>query len=401
MSPCRHLESLPSNEMKEAKSTFTCSRSSYVLMAGRTAGQITTDERTKVLSRSMVSDGRKGGTGEGNNAYFTSYSTSSYMFTCLLLLCFFFGVGAEAEDCALARQRFNSTFEALLAGAPVLRETVLRLEPFATLFPNCVDAPSCTDLWTNVRDGVPAACDATCWADVERTFLRKHGECAGVVEASCVSRLRAQKDCNESCRSTFIESHADCRNMFEGTCDDKHETYDAKYATFSSPSVRGRREPFLAVFPECAECTMKRSMAEILFSDRTKNMNTFPTNLSKYFPGCDVKRPLGLPLTLPLSTAVSGVRRRLIQRYDLCNIASSGHYEISENCSITKTITINEGNVLAITGILERDGARPAIDGGWNGVPNSNTGIQLFNIRPGGTLMIDNMILTHGEVRFS
>jgi len=187
--------------------------------------------------------------------------------------------------------------------------------------------------------------------------------------------------------------------MFEGTCDDKHETYDARYARFGA--FRGRREPFLAIFPECAECTMKRSMAEILFSDRTKNMNTFPTNLSKYFPGCEVKRPLGLPLTLPLSTAVSGVRRRLIQRYDLCNITSSGHYEISGNCSITKTITINEGNVLAITGILERDGARPAIDGGWNGVPNSNTGIELFSIRPGGTLLIDNMILTHGEVRFS
>jgi len=326
------------------------------------------------------------------------------MFTRLFLLCFFLGVGAAAEDCALARQRFNSAFEAILAEAPVLRETVLRLKPFATLFPNCVDAPSCTDLWTNVRDGIPATCDATCWAGVERTFLRKHGECAGVVEESCVSRLRAQKDCNESCRSTFIEANADCRNMFEGTCDDKHETYDAKYATFSSTSVRGRREPFLAVFPECAECTMKRSVVQVLFSEKSKDMNTFQTNFSKHFPECEVYPPsglpLGLPITLPLSTVVSRTRRRLGQRYALCNITSSGHYELSGNCSITQTIKIGEGDVLELIGISGPDGTKPAIDGGWDGVQRSNTGIQLFDIQDKGTLQVDNMILTHGEVRF-
>ena len=360
----------------------------------------------------MASDGRKARAVEGNTqcVNFTSYFLFSLfffkfaMFTRLLLLCFFLGVGAAAHDCALARQRFNSTFDDILAEAPALRERVLRLQPFAKLFPHCAAAPSCTGLWTNVRDGVPAACDATCWADVERTFLRKHGECAGVVEASCVSRLRAQKDCNESCRSTFIESHADCRNMFEGTCDDKHETYDAKYATFSSTSVRGGREPFLAVFPECAECTMKRSVVQVLFSEKSKDMRAFQTNFSKHFPECEAYPPsglpLGLPITLPLSTAVSRTRRRLGQRYALCNIGSSGHYELSGNCSITQTITIGEGDVLELIGISGPDGTKPAIDGGWDGVQGSNTGVGLFNIQDKGTLQVDNMILTHGEVRF-
>ena len=326
------------------------------------------------------------------------------MFKLLPLLCSLLAVHcAAAHDCAQDRDRYNRTFDDILAEAPALRERVLRLRPFATLFPNCVDAPSCTDLWRNIRDGVPATCDATCWADVERTFLRKHGECAGVVEASCVSRLRAQKNCNESCRSTFIETHADCRNMFEGTCDDKHETYDAKYATFSVPT-RGRREPFLAVFPECAECAMKRSVVQVLFPETSKDMTAFQTNFSKHFPECEANPPsglpFGLPITLPLSTAVSRTRRRLGQRYGLCKITSSGHFELSGNCSITQTITISEGDVLELIGISGPDGTKPAIDGGWDEVPDSKTGIQLFNIRPGGTLLINNIILTHGDVRF-
>ena len=328
------------------------------------------------------------------------------MFTRLFLLSFLFTVGAvrwaAADDCALAHQRFNSTFDAFLAEAPTLRERFLGMNPFGKLFPHCADAPSCTDLWNNVRDTIPTTCDATCWADVERTFLRKHGECAGVVEASCVSRLRAQKNCNESCRSTFIETHADCRNMFEGTCDDKHETYDAKYATFSSTSVRGRREPFLAVFPECAECTMKRSVVQVLFSEKSKDMTAFQTNFSKHFPECEAYPPpglpLGLPITLPLSTAVSRTRRRLGQRYGLCKITSSGHFELSGNCSITQTITISEGDVLELIGISGPDGTKPAIDGGGDGGRGSNTGVALFII--GGRLLVDNMILTHGYVRF-
>ena len=192
--------------------------------------------------------------------------------------------------------------------------------------------------------------------------------------------------------------------MFEGTCDDKHETYDAKYATFSSTSVRGGREPFLAVFPECAECTMKRSVVQVLFSEKSKDMTAFQTNFSKHFPECEAYPPpglpLGLPITLPLSTAVSRTRRRLGQRYGLCKITSSGHYELSGNCSITQTITIGEGDVLELIGISGPDGTKPAIDGGWDGVPGSNTGVGLFIIQDKGILLVDNMILTHGEVRF-
>ena len=197
--------------------------------------------------------------------------------------------------------------------------------------------------------------------------------------------------------------------MFEGTCDDKHETYDAKYARFSVPT-RGRREPFLAVFPECAECTMKRSVARVLFSENSKDLTAFHTNFSKNFPECEANPPLGLPsgltlglpITLPLSAVVSSTRRRLVnQRYaNLCNIGSSGHHELSGNCSIIQTITINEEDVLELIGISGPDGTKPAIDGGWDEVPDSKTGIQLFNIRPGGTLLINNIILTHGDVRF-
>ena len=208
----------------------------------------------------------------------------------------------------------------------------------------------------------------------------------------------------QSTQSTIHPESMPVRNMFEGTCDDKHETYDAKYATFSSTSVRGGREPFLAVFPECAECTMKRSVVQVLFSEKSKDMNTFQTNFSKHFPECEVYPPsglpLGLPITLPLSTVVSRTRRRLGQRYALCNITSSGHYELSGNCSITQTIKIGEGDVLELIGISGPDGTKPAIDGGWDGVQRSNTGIQLFDIQDKGTLQIDNMILTHGEVRF-
>ena len=188
------------------------------------------------------------------------------------------------KDCHLQRQRFNSTFEDILAKAPALRQTVLRLQPFAKLFPECIDKPSCMDLWANVRDAAPATCDATCWADVESTFLRKHGECVGVVEASCVSRLRAQKDCNESCRSTFIETHADCRNMFAGTCDEKHETYDAKYSRFSVPT-HARREPFLTVFPECAECALKRSGALTFASEKSERFEYISNELFETFSG--------------------------------------------------------------------------------------------------------------------
>ena len=137
------------------------------------------------------------------------------------------------KDCHLQRQRFNSTFEDILAEAPALRQTVLRLQPLQNCSPN---ASTSLHAWICGRtSGTPCLQRATRPAGQtsKAPFLRKHGECVGVVEASCVSRLQAQKDCNESCRSTFIETHADCRNMFAGNCDEKHETYDAKYARFS------------------------------------------------------------------------------------------------------------------------------------------------------------------------
>ena len=61
---------------------------------------------------------------------------------------------------------------------------------------------------------------------------------------------------------------------------------------------------------------------------------------------------------------------------------------------------MGEGDVLELIGISGPDGTKPAIDGGWDGVGGSTTGVGLFHIAQNGTLLVDNMILTHGEVRF-
>ena len=93
--------------------------------------------------------------------------------------------------------------------------------------------------------------------------------------------------------------------------------------------------------------------------------------------------------------------RRLVAgqpRYDPCNIGSNGEYSISSNCSITQTIVVNAGDVLRIHGVVGADGQRPAIDGGWNEVRGSNTGVRLFMVKENAMLMIRNMTLTHGEV---
>ena len=94
--------------------------------------------------------------------------------------------------------------------------------------------------------------------------------------------------------------------------------------------------------------------------------------------------------------AASSMGRRLKQRYNLCNIGSNGHYELSGNCSITETITVKKGDVLEIIGVLGPNGAKPAIDGGWDGSSGSTTGVRLFEIQQGGALNVDNMILKHG-----
>ena len=105
-------------------------------------------------------------------------------------------------------------------------------------------------------------------------------------------------------------------------------------------------------------------------------------------------------------------RRRLVQRYDLCDLGNetdsnggtwssgnkyySGEHTISANCSILYTNLIR--GTLKITGIADSNGAKPAIDGGWNGVPGSNTGVRLFYVENGDELTIENMILTSAEV---
>ena len=87
-------------------------------------------------------------------------------------------------------------------------------------------------------------------------------------------------------------------------------------------------------------------------------------------------------------------RRRLVQRYSLCNIVSSGEYTKTANCSITTTISVS--GTLKITGVADSNGAKPAIDGGWDGVKYSNTGVRLFDVG-NDELTIENMILTNGE----
>ena len=65
------------------------------------------------------------------------------------------------------------------------------------------------------------------------------------------------------------------------------------------------------------------------------------------------------------------------------------------NCSINATI--NVAGTLRIIGLVNASGARPAIDGGWDGVKRSNTGVQLFRVGSGDELIVRDMILTHGE----
>ena len=101
-----------------------------------------------------------------------------------------------------------------------------------------------------------------------------------------------------------------------------------------------------------------------------------------------------------------------LQRYSLCDLGTalkpdgstwtsgqkyySGEHTISANCSIMSTIYIR--GTLKITGIADSNGAKPAIDGGWDGNGWSNTGVRLFYVENGNGLTIENIILTNGEV---
>ena len=60
--------------------------------------------------------------------------------------------------------------------------------------------------------------------------------------------------------------------------------------------------------------------------------------------------------------------------------------------------TIYIRGTLKITGVADSNGVKPAIDGGWDGVVNSNTGVRLFLVENNDELVIENMILTNGEV---
>ena len=102
----------------------------------------------------------------------------------------------------------------------------------------------------------------------------------------------------------------------------------------------------------------------------------------------------------------------MVQRYNLCDLGTptnsnggtwsssdkyyTGEHTISANCSILSTIYIR--GTLKITGVADSNGAKPAIDGGWDGVVNSQTGVTLFLVENGDELTIENMILTNGQV---
>ena len=139
-----------------------------------------------------------------------------------------------------------------------------------------------------------------------------------------------------------------------------------------------------------------------------KNMNV--TYFYDQYPDCKPKNFVDLGLIQSSSNEVVK-RRRLVQRYDLCDLGTpadangntwsngnkyySGEHTISANCSILSTIYSR--GTLKITGVADSNGAKPAIDGGWDGVLNSQTGVSLFEVGNGDELTIENMILTNGE----
>eukprot|EP00942_MAST-04A_sp_MAST-4A-sp1_P015376 g15376.t1 len=135
-----------------------------------------------------------------------------------------------------------------------------------------------------------------------------------------------------------------------------------------------------------------------IYSDFNTNSLRGSVNSSTFYdryPECKPKNFVDLGLIQSSSNEVVK-RRRLVQRYSLCNIGSSGEYTKTANCSITTMISVS--GTLKITGVADSNGAKPAIDGGWDGVPGSNTGVTLFRMGNGDELTIENMILTNGEV---
>ena len=112
-------------------------------------------------------------------------------------------------------------------------------------------------------------------------------------------------------------------------------------------------------------------------------------------PECKLKNFVNLGFIQSSSNEVVRRRRRLVQRYSLCDIGSSGEYTKTANCSITTCIFVS--GTLKITGVADSNGVKPTIDGGWDGVDSSDTGVSLFHVWTDDELIIENMILTNGE----
>ena len=156
---------------------------------------------------------------------------------------------------------------------------------------------------------------------------------------------------------------------------------------------------FQQTFPECrpSNCEARRNAAQAFYERLTNRMTRhvgndsatlthFDTIFDTAIPDCDVSKAV-----------VVRRRRRLGRRYELCDIGTSGEYTQSSDCSITEKITVN--GRLKITGTGTE---KPAIDGGWDEVQGSGTGVQLFYVwSADNELIIENMILTHGEHQYS
>ena len=140
-----------------------------------------------------------------------------------------------------------------------------------------------------------------------------------------------------------------------------------------------------------------------------KNMNV--THFYDQYPDCKPNNFVDLGLIQSSSNEVVK-RRRLVIRYSLCDLGTptdangntwsngnkyySGEHTISANYSILSTIYIR--GTLKITGVADSNGAKPSIDGGWDGAERSDTGVTLFRVENGDELTIENMILTNGQV---
>ena len=161
-----------------------------------------------------------------------------------------------------------------------------------------------------------------------------------------------------------------------GDCLADQERYDKKFHMF---------------YPICkSDCNEERSM--------------YNANFDELFPQCKPSKDSEIkPSTVNLGTISSNdkivKRRRLVQRYSTCSITSNGDYSLSANCSITpaSAITVGSGDTLKITGVPDSIDAKPAIDGGWDGLFGSSDGYTVLRVNTGGRLVVDNIIVTSGN----